>query len=74
MRRDTDRRPAKLYKPEALTRLARHGSIEVIVDDDLVVVDILRATGWPVVHATWMLADKAEQQSLFETQEVDGRN
>jgi hypothetical protein len=74
MRRDMDRRPAKLYKPEALTRLARHGSIEVVVDDDVVVVDVLRATGWPVVHATWMLADKAEQQSLFETQEVDGRN
>ena len=74
MRRDNDRRPAKFYKPEALSRLARHGSIEIVVDDDAVVIDVLRASGWPVLHATWMDADKAEQQSLFDAQEVDGRN
>jgi phosphoglycolate phosphatase-like HAD superfamily hydrolase len=74
MRRDNDRRPAKLYKPEALSRLARHGAIEIVVDDDAAVIDALLANGWPVFHATWMLANKDEQQSLFDAQEVDGRN
>lgn len=74
MRRDMDRRPAKLYKPEALRRLARRGSIEIVVDDDAAVIAVLRADGWPVFHATWMLADKDEQQSLFDAQEVEGRS
>jgi phosphoglycolate phosphatase-like HAD superfamily hydrolase len=74
MRPDNDRRPARLYKPEALRALARSGSIEIVVDDDVAVVDTLRAQGYAVLHATWMDTAQAQQQSLFDAQEVDGRN
>jgi phosphoglycolate phosphatase-like HAD superfamily hydrolase len=74
MRPDRDRRPARLYKPEALQRLARDGSIVVVVDDDLAVIETLRAQGYQVLHATWMDTAKTEQQSLFDAQEVEGRS
>ena len=74
MRPDHDRRPARMYKPEALRALARTGSIEIVVDDDVAVVDVLRAQGYPVLHATWMDAAKPQQQSLFDAQEVEGRS
>ena len=75
MRPDHDRRPARLFKPQALQRIAQDGSVVTIVDDDLAVVDALRLAGWPVVHATWMtIARLAEQQSLFDAQEVEGRS
>jgi len=73
MRRDDDRRPARLFKPQALARIARGAQVVAVVDDDEAVVSVLRAAGWPVVHATWMHADRAEQQSLFDAQEADGR-
>ena len=73
MRRSDDRRPARLFKPQALSRLARDGEILTVVDDDDAVVEVLRREGWPVVHATWMTPDRAEQESLFDAQEVDGR-
>ncbi len=74
MRRDSDRRPARFFKPEALERLSQQGTINIVVDDDDAVVTALRAKNWPVFHATWMPSDKDEQQSLFNAQEVDGRN
>ena len=73
MRRADDRRPARLFKPVALRRIAAEGRIVAVVDDDAAVVDVLRRDGWPVVHATWMTADVEAQQSLFDAQEVEGR-
>ncbi len=74
MRPESDRRPARIFKPQALQRLSRGGRIVTVVDDDEAVVAVLRRDGWPVVHATWMVADVDEQQSLFEAQEVEGRS
>lgn len=74
MRREDDRRPARVFKPQALSRLAREGEIVAVVDDDRAVVDVLRHEGWPVVLADWMRADEAEQGSLFDAQEVEGRS
>jgi len=75
MRPNHDRRPARLFKPQALQRIAEGGFVVMIVDDDLAVIDALRLAGWPVVHATWMtIARPAEQQSLFDAQEVEGRS
>ena len=76
MRRDSDRRPARLVKPEALRRLARTGRVVAVVDDDAAVVDVLRRESWPVLHATWMTAESTpdEQQTLFDAQEADGRS
>ena len=73
MRRDDDRRPARVFKPQALSRLARDGEIVVVVDDEPAVVAVLRHEGWPVLHADWMRADEAQQESLFDAQEIDGR-
>jgi len=73
MRRDGDRRPARLFKPQALERIARAGRVVTVVDDDDAVVAVLQRQGWPVEHATWMTAAADEQQSLFDAQEVDGR-
>lgn len=74
MRREDDRRPARLFKPQALARLARDADIVAVVDDDDAVVEVLREAGWPVVHARWMTKDADEQQSLFDAQEVEGRS
>jgi len=73
MRRTDDRRPARVFKPAALRRIASNGRVIAVVDDDDAVVAVLRRDGWPVVHATWMDADEDAQQSLFDAQEVDGR-
>lgn len=74
MRRSDDRRPARLFKPQALSRIARDGEVLAVVDDDEAVVRVLRDAGWPVVHATWMNQDSDTQQALFAAQEVDGRS
>lgn len=74
MRREDDRRPARLFKPQALQRIARDGDVVAVVDDDDAVVRVLREAGWTVVHARWMGADPDAQQSLFDAQEVDGRS
>lgn len=54
MRGDTDRRPARLTKRDALRTLAATRRIAVVVDDDPEVVGELRAEGFPVQHATWV--------------------
>ena len=74
MRRNDDRRPARVFKPQALSRLAREGEIVVVVDDDRAVVDVLRHEGWTVLLADWMHADEDQQESLFDAQEVEGRS
>lgn len=74
MRREDDRRPARVFKPQALSRLAREGEIVAVVDDDTSVVEVLRDEGWPVVLADWMRADETQQETLFDAQEVDGRS
>jgi hypothetical protein len=73
MRREDDRRPGRIFKPQALDRIARAGRVVTVVDDDDAVVAVLRRQGWPVEHATWMTAAPEAQQSLFDAQEVDGR-
>ena len=73
MRRTEDRRPARVFKPAALRRIAGDGRVVEVVDDDVAVVEVLRREGWPVLLATWMMADAAAQQSLFDAQEVEGR-
>ena len=68
MRRDGDRRPARVVKVGVLRRLAGEAPVAMVVDDDPQVVRAVRAAGFPVLQADWM----TEQPSLFEAQEVDG--
>ncbi len=73
MRPDRDRRPARLFKPQALRRIAVRREVLLVVDDDPAVVDALTQDGWPVRRATWMPEDRHEQEALFAAQETDGR-
>jgi hypothetical protein len=73
MRRNTDRRPARLTKVQELNRLGRQGRVVVLVDDDERVVESARSAGYSVIHATWMPEHPDQQQSLFQAQETEGR-
>ena len=63
-----DRRPGRLFKVDVVRRLAREREIAVLVDDDPLVCEAVRAAGFDVLPATWM----GEQPELLEAQEVDG--
>jgi phosphoglycolate phosphatase-like HAD superfamily hydrolase len=73
MRPDTDRRPARVFKLEEVKRLSTSATIDLVVDDDALVIDTLRAAGFPVEHAEWMPETQPQQASLFEAQEREGR-
>ena len=68
-RRDGDRRPARLSKPQLLRALARGRTVAVVVDDDAQVCAAYRDAGWRVLEAGWMGAEPALEQA----QEQDGR-
>lgn len=69
MRREGDRRPARVTKPQLLGQLARGRVVAVVVDDDEQVCDAYEREGWRVLRATWM----APPESLQQAQESDGR-
>ncbi|WP_030418866.1 hypothetical protein VM636_01800 [Streptomyces sp. SCSIO 75703] len=69
MRRDADRRPARLTKLEVLRRLARTREVRVLVDDDALVCEDARRAGFTVVRADWALPSAA----LRDAQERQGR-
>jgi hypothetical protein len=69
MRRHRDFRPASVVKLELLRQLATERTVDVVIDDDPVVVDALRAEGFAVVLATWA----ARSAPLHEGQEREGR-
>jgi phosphoglycolate phosphatase-like HAD superfamily hydrolase len=69
MRRERDRRPARVAKPELLRTLATGRTVAVVVDDDPQVCDAYERAGWRVLRATWMAAEP----TLFEAQEAEGR-
>lgn len=87
MRENRDHRPARVTKVSRLRQLAREHHIEAFVDDDVAVVDAVRAAGFRVVHARWMgtqtdgvdaapgaAPDRhgpTAQEVLFEIQEQD---
>lgn len=73
MRRDDDRRPARFTKVETLRRLQGERPVATMVDDDERVVDAVRAAGFTIVHAEWMHENPAQQQTLFDAQENEGR-
>jgi len=69
MRRDGDRRPARIAKPHLLRELAAGRRVAVVVDDDLDVCAALEHAGWPVLVADWM----ARPDTLRAAQERLGR-
>jgi hypothetical protein len=73
MRRNSDHRPARMFKVEELNRLQLHRGVSVLVDDDERVVLAAVAAGYAVRHATWMHGARHDQALLFEAQETEGR-
>ena len=69
MRRNGDRRPARQTKLRHLERLAARDNVAVVVDDDPDVCATLRAAGYAVLHAGWMM----RPGTLHTAQEVEGR-
>ena len=69
MRPDTDHRPARWMKREALRTLAATRDIVSVLDDDPAVVAVLEADGWPVELATWL----PHSSTLQSAQEDEGR-
>ena len=65
LRRDGDRRPARITKVAILRRLARERPVAVLVDDDPAVCRAAREAGFAVMEADWSRPD----QTLFEAQE-----
>jgi len=74
MRRSNDRRPAAKVKVQTLARLAEDREVVVVVDDDDLVVEALRRSGWPVVHADWEVRAASQEAALIQAQELDGRS
>ncbi|MCD9879314.1 phosphatase domain-containing protein [Streptomyces guryensis] len=69
MRRNDDRRPARLTKLEILSRLARTRDIRMLVDDDELVCEDAERAGFRVVRARWTTPSAA----LETAQEAEGR-
>ncbi|URM88905.1 hypothetical protein LUW75_01445 [Streptomyces sp. MRC013] len=69
MRRDDDRRPARLTKLEVLRRIARDREVRMLVDDDELVCEAAAEAGFHVVRADWALGSRA----LRRAQETEGR-
>ena len=69
LRPDGDYTPSRVYKVDALRRLAETRTVVVLVDDDQRVLDAAREAGFDVLPATWM----GEHSVLRDAQERDGR-
>lgn len=69
MRRDGDRRPARVAKPSLLRTLSAGRTVAVVVDDDPDVCAALTKQGWPVLVADWM----TPPETLHTAQERLGR-
>jgi phosphoglycolate phosphatase-like HAD superfamily hydrolase len=69
LRRDRDRRPARVLKPELVRRVSRSGPVVLVVDDDVAVCAALRAAGFPVELADWA----PPPPELAAAQEENGR-
>jgi hypothetical protein len=69
LRRNPDRRPARVVKVGLLRELAEERSVAVFVDDDPAVCQAAREAGFPVFEATW----GRPQPTLFDAQERLGK-
>ena len=73
MRPAGDRRPAATVKVQILEQIARGRSIGVVVDDDPVVLEAMRAAGHPTFDADWERRSTAGDDAIQDAQEVEGR-
>jgi hypothetical protein len=70
LRPNADRRPAAVFKVGAIRRLSAASTIAAVVDDDIEVVEAVRAAGFPAVQAEWL--PRSRSDALHRAQDVDG--
>ena len=73
MRRDSDRRPAKVFKIQALRDLSRSCEVVFLLDDDADVIAAAATAGYDARLAAWLPRDDADADSLRDAQESLGR-
>lgn len=73
MRRDSDRRPARLFKVEVLRDLSRSREVAYVVDDDADVIAAAASAGYVVKLADWLPRGAFDGDPLREAQETLGR-
>lgn len=73
MRPVGNRGPSARFKLHEVQRLARARSVAIVVDDDDLVIEAMRAAGYPTMHADWEVRDATEQAALRNAQETEGR-
>jgi hypothetical protein len=69
-----DYRPAPIWKLEVYSNLAKQAEIRTIVDDDVRVVEVLRAAGFQVRHADWYTPPADQSARLIQAQDELGRS
>jgi predicted secreted acid phosphatase len=73
LRREGDRRPARMVKTAELRRLARRMVVDVLVDDDPEVVSAVREMRPPVVGEVLLADWQPRDAVLHRAQEREGR-
>ena len=73
MRPEGNRGPSARFKVQELRRIAGRRRVAIVVDDDALVIEAMRAAGYTTLHADWETRDAAEQAALIEAQDVEGR-
>lgn len=73
MRPRGDHRPAPQAKVELIAELAADRRIDIVVDDDVRVLDAVRAAGYPTFHADWERRAPAAEAARHAAQDVEGR-
>jgi hypothetical protein len=74
MRAGGDRRPAARVKLELIAELGKHRTIGIVVDDDPLVLQALRAAGHPVFAADWERRAPEAEAARLEAQDIEGRS
>lgn len=72
MRPPGDRRPAAVVKAELLNTVARGRRVGMVVDDDPVVLAVMRRAGYPTFEADWERRADDDERVIHQAQEEDG--
>jgi predicted secreted acid phosphatase len=73
MRPEGQRGPSARFKVDELRRIAKHRRVAVVVDDDELVIEAMRDAGYVTMHADWEQRTAAQQATIVDAQELDGR-
>jgi hypothetical protein len=73
MRPEGHRGPSAQFKVAELRRIAKRRRVAVVVDDDVLVIEAMRDAGYVTMQADWERRTAAQQATIVDAQERDGR-